>query len=175
MNGIAIADLSGILTYVNPAFLSIWNYHHRDEVIGKSAITFWKNHDQAAEVIEAIKTAKQWQGEMEAERTDGSHAILLVSAHSILDESGTLRPLWHLSLILLIKKMAEQELIQANNIIEGMLNGIHDIVGLQLPNHSVVRYNKAGYEALGLSASEVVGKKCYELIGRDTPVSLCDQ
>jgi PAS domain S-box-containing protein len=71
------------------------------------------------------------------------------------------------------KKMAEQELIQANNIIEGMLNGIHDIVGLQLPNHSVVRYNKAGYEALGLSASEVVGKKCYELIGRDTPCVPC--
>ena len=173
MNGIALANLSGFLTYVNPAFLSIWKYQSPDQVLGKHATSFWKKTGQAEEVINFIRNRERWQGEMEAELADGSYAVLLVSAHSILDESGRIQAVMASFIDITEKKKAEQELIQANNIIEGMLDGIHDIVGLQLPDHTIVRYNKAGYESLGLSLSEIAGKKCYELIGRDVPCVPC--
>jgi PAS domain S-box-containing protein len=173
MNGIALASLSGLLTYVNPAFLSIWKYQSPDQVLGKNAVSFWKKSGQAEEVINTIRISGRWQGEMEAELADGAHAVLLVSAHTILDESGSPQAIMASFIDITEKKQAEKELIQANMIIEGMLDGIHDIVGLQLPDHTIVRYNKAGYEALGLSSSDIAGKKCYELIGRDVPCVPC--
>jgi len=173
MNGIALADLSGIITYVNPAFLSIWGYHTQEQVIGKNAVSFWKEPAQATEVIDTIISSGRWQGEMDAERADGTHANLLVSAHTIHDESGKPLALMASFIDITDKKQNELELIRANNLIEGMLNGINDIVGLQLPDHTVIRYNKAGYEALGMSPSEIAGKKCYELIGRGSACEIC--
>lgn len=173
ISGIALADLSGSITYVNPAFLSIWGYHTQDQVIGKNAVSFWREPAQAAEVINTIISSGRWQGEMNAERADGTEAALLVSAHTIHDESGKPLALMASFIDITDKKRNEIELIRANNLIEGMLNGIKDIVGLQLPDHTIIRYNKAGYEALGMSQYEIAGKKCYELIGRRRPCEIC--
>lgn len=38
INGICITDLDGILTYVNPAFLSIWGGSDTNEILGKSIL-----------------------------------------------------------------------------------------------------------------------------------------
>lgn len=71
------------------------------------------------------------------------------------------------------RKKAESDLRRTKRILEGMLDGIPDIVGLQLPDHTILRYNKAGYEALGMTPDEVRGKKCYEMIGRKKPCIVC--
>jgi PAS domain S-box-containing protein len=54
-----------------------------------------------------------------------------------------------------------------------ILDGIPDIIGIQKPDLTMVRYNKTGYETLGLSHSDVAGKTCYSLIGRDAPCEVC--
>ena len=41
INGIALADLAGTLTYVNPAFLKMWGYDDPGEVVGRPAVSFW--------------------------------------------------------------------------------------------------------------------------------------
>ena len=71
------------------------------------------------------------------------------------------------------RKNFEFELRKTNQILEGMLDGIPDIIGIQNPDHSLIRYNKAGYEILGLSHEEVAGKPCYSLIGRTKPCEIC--
>lgn len=71
------------------------------------------------------------------------------------------------------RKKVEKDLRRTKKILEGMLDGIPDIVGLQLPDNTIIRYNKAGYEALGMTPDEVRGKKCFELLGRTMPCSVC--
>jgi diguanylate cyclase (GGDEF)-like protein/PAS domain S-box-containing protein len=70
------------------------------------------------------------------------------------------------------KKDAEDNLKKHNRLLEGIINGIEDILAIQYPDHSIERYNQAGYKALNLSPEEIKNKKCYELIGRN---SECDQ
>ena len=53
------------------------------------------------------------------------------------------------------------------------LDSIPDIIGIQSPDHTIVRYNRAGYEFLNLPAEEVQGCRCYELIGRNLPCEEC--
>jgi len=173
INGIAIVNLTGVFTYVNPAFLFIWKYETKEEVIGKNAVSLWKEPDQVARIIESLRSTGLWQGEMQAELADGTQAELLVNTHTIRDLSGSPIAVMASFIDITKRKQAERNLRKANNLITGMLDGISDIVGLQLPDHTIVRYNKAGYSTLGLSPSDVKGKKCYELIGREIPCEIC--
>jgi len=72
-----------------------------------------------------------------------------------------------------INKEADMEIRSQKRLVEGVLDSIKDVVGVQLPDHTVLRYNRAGYELLGLTEEEVKGKKCYELIGRFKPCDVC--
>jgi PAS domain-containing protein len=65
------------------------------------------------------------------------------------------------------------DLIGTNNFLENILDGIADIIGIHNPDYTVVRYNKAGYETLGLTHPEVAGKTCYSLFGRSKPCEPC--
>ncbi len=68
---------------------------------------------------------------------------------------------------------ARRRLTEANTLLEGLFENLGDIVGIQLPDHTILRYNRAGYEALGMTPEEVHGRKCYELIGRTGPCAVC--
>jgi PAS domain S-box-containing protein len=70
-------------------------------------------------------------------------------------------------------KESEEQYRQLSDLLEGVLNGIPDVIGVQNPDHSIVRYNQAGYKFLGKTEAEVVGKKCYELIGRNQECKPC--
>jgi PAS domain S-box-containing protein len=89
INAIAIADLSGNLTNVNPAFLSIWGYEHRQEVLGRSVLSFWKVPDEAQQVVDGIQAQGTWSGEMTGQRKDGTPIPVQLSANLIRDVAGT--------------------------------------------------------------------------------------
>ena len=50
---------------------------------------------------------------------------------------------------------------------------IPDVLGIQDTNHNIIKYNKAGYNFLNITPEEAIGKKCYELIGRNKPCENC--
>ncbi len=58
-------------------------------------------------------------------------------------------------------------------LLQSVLDSIPDIIGVQMPDHSILRYNRAGYELLNKTENEVQGKKCYGLIGRSEQCSPC--
>ena len=71
------------------------------------------------------------------------------------------------------KKEQIEKLKDTNRILEGVLNGIQDIIGIQNSDHTMVRYNKAGYESLNMTPTEVAGVPCYSLIGKTLPCENC--
>ncbi len=71
------------------------------------------------------------------------------------------------------RKSLEQELRGQNNLLDSIINGIPDILAIQYPDHSIERYNQAGYQILNLSPEEVRHKKCFQLIGRDRECEQC--
>jgi len=56
-----------------------------------------------------------------------------------------------------------------STIVDTILNSINDIIAIQRPDHTIICYNQAGYDFLGLTQDEVEGRKCFELIGRQVP------
>lgn len=62
---------------------------------------------------------------------------------------------------------------QTSTLLETILDAIPDVIGVQDAEHRIIRYNAAGYRWLNLTYEEVVGKRCYELVGRTRPCEIC--
>jgi PAS domain S-box-containing protein len=71
------------------------------------------------------------------------------------------------------RKKAEQKIAFSEALLNAALDSMPDIIGIQNPDHTIVRYNRAGYDFLNLSPEEVNGRRCYELIGQKMPCKEC--
>jgi len=80
ISAIAIAEPSGNLIYVNPAFLKMWGYDNFKEVVGKPVVQFWQFEDMAAEVVKVLHAKGKWTGELSARRKDGTKVDVQIMA-----------------------------------------------------------------------------------------------
>ena len=62
---------------------------------------------------------------------------------------------------------------QTSALMETILDAIPDVIGVQDADNRIIRYNAAGYRWLNMTYAQVVGKRCYELIGRTQPCEIC--
>jgi two-component system, cell cycle sensor histidine kinase and response regulator CckA len=90
----------------------------------------------------------------------------------MLDENGTAELFVEWVRDITENKLAEDALIQNKKLLEGIINGIPDILAIQNPDLTIELYNQAGYDAIGLPPEAIKNRKCYQLIGR---VSECDR
>jgi PAS domain S-box-containing protein len=89
VDAVAIADLAGQLTYVNPAFVRIWGLADREAALGRSAAEFWHEPGDAHEVIAVLGRDGHWEGTLIASCADGRQSRLRVSAHLVHAADGT--------------------------------------------------------------------------------------
>jgi PAS domain S-box-containing protein len=88
IDGIALADLNGSVTYVNTAFLDMWGYDERWEVLGRPAVSFWQEPEKAAEMVRTLFSESNLIGEMVAQRKDGTLFDAQLSASMVTDPDG---------------------------------------------------------------------------------------
>ena len=70
-------------------------------------------------------------------------------------------------------KEINKKLTQTNNLLQAVLDGIPDIIGIQDANHNIIQYNKAGLDFFKVTQNQLIGKKCYELLGRIEQCEVC--
>jgi PAS domain S-box-containing protein len=87
-SGIVIADLDGIVTYVNLASLSMWDYEQEEEVLGKPAANFFADENEFGVALKTVLEEGMWQGEIKARRKDGSTFDVQTLANLVTDADG---------------------------------------------------------------------------------------
>jgi PAS domain S-box-containing protein len=88
ISAIAISDLAGNLTYVNPAFLTMWGYEDDTEVLGRSATEFWQDKEKVERVVREVQEEETWLGELVGIRKDGVSFHAQVASSTVVDETG---------------------------------------------------------------------------------------
>ncbi|HWQ19518.1 MAG TPA: PAS domain S-box protein, partial [Methanotrichaceae archaeon] len=144
------------------------------ELLGSSffSLIIPNKKGQIEELYQRLKDGDITGYELQLRSKDGSKVTLdLNTANQYHD--GLLQKIVGLGLNITERRKAEEALIYRRLILEGALDEIKDIIAVQLPDHTIQRYNKAGYDFLGKSPEEVVGKKCYELMGWHNECELC--
>lgn len=54
-----------------------------------------------------------------------------------------------------------------------LLNEISEVIIIKKPDHTILYCNRAGYKMLAMEPEEVIGRKCYELMGKPTICEDC--
>jgi len=118
INAIAITDLKGNITYVNPSFLKLWGYKNKENLIGEPIVNFWQMKGKFVEVIDAVLNKDGWVGELKAERENTSIFDLQLSATSIKNSQN--QPICMMASFVDItrRKWAEKKLHELNQDLE---------------------------------------------------------
>ena len=87
ISAMALADLEGSLTYVNPAFRKLWGHDSHEELLGTSVTAFWQDEAKAADVARALSSKGHWIGTLVAKRKDGTTFEVELAASMVTDEA----------------------------------------------------------------------------------------
>lgn len=140
-------------------------------LFSKCYATYRDNEDICpdCQVNTVLATKEEARGEMSL--PDGTW----VEFHSIpiFDAQGELRFFMEWVRDTTGKKETESYLREQCDLLEGIINGIPDILAIQHTDHTIERYNTAGYRSLNKTHDEVKGRRCYELIGREKECPQC--
>jgi PAS domain S-box-containing protein len=173
---VATADINGDFIHCNSAFIDLLGYTE-EELSSKSV--FDLTHPDEVEIskkkISEVARGKitSYRIQKRYRKKDGDTIWVDISVASIKKMDGKQGSLVGIFKDITHAKELEVKLRKNSILLESILNSINDTIGIQNPDHTIVRYNEAGYRFLNMTQEEVEGKKCYELVGRDDPCSIC--
>ena len=87
VNGCVITDISGIITFINPALLKIFGYTRSDDVVGRNALVFCQYPDEVLQIFTTVQETGDWTGELNGVRKDGNFIVIIGSIYLIRDVS----------------------------------------------------------------------------------------
>lgn len=165
----------GKIVYVNEAYCE---YFHRksEELVGQTFSSLIPEDDRKMVMTNlSMCTVKSptHSHEHRVIAPDGKICWHQWTNRAMFDEKEELTAYQAIGEDITDRKQAEIELQSQKKLLEGVLDSIKDVIGVQLPDHTVLQYNKAGQQLFGRTKEEMKGKKCYELIGKFKPCEQC--
>ncbi len=175
MDIISQTDTNGILRYVSPSHTKVLGYQ-AEEIIGTP------NHElvHPEDVPSVTEISRKMYSdaapalfELRVRHKDGHYVLLETVGNVVRDDNGDIKGSIYCARDNTERKEMDQQLRNAKALLEGVLDAIPDAVGIQDPEHRIIRLNEAGCRLLKMTAEEAKGKRCYELIGRDSRCRPC--
>ncbi len=162
-SGFALADLEGDLYKVNQAFLDMWGYDSKEEVLGKSVMDFWKNVDSPKRVISTLKEEGEWTGEMRGEKRDGSGLYVETFASLVKDDND--EPLSMIANFLDVtdRKRTKEELKKSKERFQTLISNAQEGIYIRKLDGTITYVNKKFAEIHGYDKDELIGMKSWKL------------
>jgi PAS domain S-box-containing protein len=90
VNAVLITNLEERIVYVNPAFLSMFEYREKSEVLGRNAADLFDTHEitKFADIKAVIDKAKGETEEFTVLRKDGTTLPVKASSSKVTDKDG---------------------------------------------------------------------------------------
>ncbi|TFG38446.1 MAG: PAS domain S-box protein, partial [Syntrophobacterales bacterium] len=159
INGLAIGDLEGNLTYVNNAALELFGGYESREVLGQSAVIFAWSEDEALEALNEVREKGTWVGDIMGKKKDGSSIFVNLSGNVVKNEAGEPICIMCSFIDITERKLIENELRIKDNAIASSLNGI----GIADLEGRITYVNDAALTMWGADdPSEVLGRSPLE-------------
>ncbi len=108
---------------------------------------------------------------LEIRHRNGTITPVLYNASVYHDPEGRVAGIFAVARDVTGIRKTEDALKASEAFLNAVLDSLQDVIGIQKTDHRIIKYNRAGYELLHKTPKEVIGKRCYELIGRST---LCE-
>ena len=156
INAISFADMRGKVTYVNRAFLDLFGFKKKTDVIGRPTYGFCTNKKSALKMRRQLIKQSRWVGEMELRRKDSSVFFASLSANLVKDEKGS--PLYTMAFfvdITEIKNTIEAIKQSEKNFKMLFFGAAEGIIAADIKTKKFILANPAVCRCLGFS-----GRRC---------------
>lgn len=164
-DGIVIADLNGVIQFVNPAFTAISGYSSV-EAVGQSLSLLESGRLPRAfyeELWSSIQSGKVWHGEVVNHRKDGAIYTEALRAAPILGLNGEIA-----GCIAIRRDVTEQRAAEElRQLLVSMEQSSEVGIIAYGPSGAIVTWNPGSEAILGFSAVETVGKQVTEFVPPD--------
>jgi PAS domain S-box-containing protein len=168
------ADVNGIITHANTAFLRCWRYDSEEEVVGLPLAHFIHDEAKAAAVVGALNEMGEWEGDFEAIRKDGSRFISNGHATDLRNEAGELIGYQSANLDVTEQRHAEAELRQAKLVTDSIIESIPGLFYQINRDGRFVRWNGVFQKAIGYSAAEIAKMHTLDLFREQEKGAVAD-
>lgn len=158
INAIAITDLKGVITYVNPAFYKMWGQAEPGDVIGRTIHTFWQSTHASHDLILHLPGHGSWVGELTAVSSQGRTFDVEVSASLVSDMDG--KPISAILSFVDISagKLAKQALAENENSYRELFNNVADAIYIQNHQGTFLDVNEGAVKMYGYPREVLIGK-----------------
>ncbi len=87
-SAILLANSSGVVTYVNRAFLDLWGFGGEAEVLNRDVKEFWDPEEKMGDLIQTLQDQGGWTGELRGRRKDDTRFDVEAVASLAIDDGG---------------------------------------------------------------------------------------
>ncbi len=164
LNAVAFADLQGNLTYINDAFLRMWGYTAKSEVLSRSVLEFWQEPDMALEVVEALQKDGIWQGSLVAKKNDQTFFDAQLAAHIVKNKEANPIGLMASFQDVTDRKKNEIRLQESKRMFQAIAMTAQDAIVLMDQKGLIQFWNPAAEKIFGYSYQEVMGKDLHGIL-----------
>lgn len=169
-----LIDSELFVSEVSPGSERIFGYK-ANEIIDKSIWIFHTNESKKRleESFDLLKQGQTVNYETILLRKTGEVFQATLTVYPLLDNKGKYIGALSVTIDISDYKRTEEKLKETTTLLKATLDNIPDVIGVQDMTHSIVQYNKAGCDFFKNDFRDVLGKKCYELLGYNKPCEEC--
>lgn len=158
----SIADLDGIITEVNDAFLRQWVYSSREEVTGKYILDFMNDPNDGLAIIAALNKKDEWEGDFTAKKKDGTIYFAHGLATTIKDTFGHVMGYQSSVIDITDRIQSEIKIKDSESKFRSLVWDMQVGVIVQGPQAEIILCNPKSSELLGLSEDQLLGKTSFD-------------
>ncbi len=154
----SIANPDGKIIDANSAFLSLWGYQNKSQVLGKSLDLFLKDKDDVEKILTALNKNNTWEGDYNAVRRDGSEFLAFGLATTVVDENG--KTIGYQSSVIDItnRRKTEELLKESETSYRGLFNSVSESIYIQDENGVFLDINDGASKMYGYDRKTLIGK-----------------
>jgi PAS domain S-box-containing protein len=159
LSAVAMYDAEGKITYANQAFMKLWGWDEKEELLGKPYWMFFKSDEVVKDIARAMIKRQAWEGELVARRRDGKEVLVHVFSAIVNDNLGN--PVQTIASFTDIteRKRAEEALRESEEKFRNVLDSSLDMVYRLNLDTGVYEYlSPASKQLLGYSPEEFIAQ-----------------
>ncbi|MBK1988896.1 PAS domain S-box protein [Sphaerospermopsis aphanizomenoides BCCUSP55] len=173
-DGISIADISGQIIYVNPAFTEVFDYTGIELNSNGGLVATFRNVKVFETVFATVHRGESWHGEVSMQTRSGNYVQIYLRTDAIKDATEKIVYFVSIYTDITQSRLIEEGLRLRDRAIAASSNGII-IADITIPDGSITYVNPAFERMTGYTATEVIRQNFRLFLGADINQSALEQ